>query len=868
MKRGLKVSWTPVFRRLALGMLLISFCGVMSLLVSCGSDVRYQRCIPGQTDCGDDIHGRNLECTCEQICRAACSKDKPCIAEEKCIEGFCVHKDEADIRLGRPCDTDSSNSDCKKGRITCVGKQLKCTPWVKAEDELCDGKDNDCDGKIDEELEKRCQNTCGFGVQICKNGVWEDCNAFTTRSCKTSDKTCKEGTELCEKGAWSGICKGELVESEEICDGKDNNCDGQVDEFWPKKGQSCSVGKGGCRDTGVFLCGGPNKKSLICSATEGSSSPEVCDSVDNDCDGKVDNLEPKTCQNACGNGKRYCVGGTWTDCDARAFRMCGSAKGECATGLQRCEKGVWGTECLGRTDGKKEVCDGLDNDCDGKTDEDWPNIGKACVAGSGGCKVTSVWRCDQTGQNLECPAKARTASKEVCDGVDNDCNGKVDDGLTRDCQNACGKGKEYCSGGTWIRCDAASTRLCGSKIGSCRQGVQLCAQATWQACKFDTKPTKEVCDGADNDCDGLVDEDWKTLGDKCVVGNGLCKVEGKFVCDKGGQKVACSESKPKPPSPEICDGKDNDCNGKVDDLKPFTLTKHTAKVKTLDYRSNLALVSGDESGKILVWNVSKLPPTVTRTLTTGGVVRKVLFHPAKTHQIAAAVGNDVQIWDINKGTLLQTFKGHTGIVNDIDFVPNGHVLASGSADKTIKLWLMSTGKVVQTLKGHGDAVLSISFGYFGQILASSSRDRTGRVWSLVNGKTQTFKTGTLIHALDFDYSQNWLTAGSSTGEILYFTIIQLDLFGIRIAQVLPSSGTNRQNGAVLDLFNDDVYASLRVSASTDGKVRVWFGGTLMRTFTGHTAQVNAVTITKRTRNVISASDDKTIRIWRCVRSTP
>jgi MYXO-CTERM domain-containing protein len=71
---------------------------------------------------------------------------------------------------------------------------------------------------------------------------------------------------------------------------------------------------------------------------------------------------------------------------------------------------------------------------------------------------------------------AGTVSAEVCDGVDNDCDGKVDEDLSRACSNACGAGTETCSNGAWGGCDAP-------------------------------QPTAEVCDGIDNDCDGQVDED-------------------------------------------------------------------------------------------------------------------------------------------------------------------------------------------------------------------------------------------------------------------------------------------------------------------------------------------------------------------------
>lgn len=87
-------------------------------------------------------------------------------------------------------------------------------------------------------------------------------------------------------------------------------------------------------------------------------------------------------------------------------------------------------------------------------------------------------------------AIAGSISGETCDGVDNDCNGQVDDNLSRSCSNACGVGSESCSAGNWGGCDAP-------------------------------QPKAESCDGLDNDCDGQVDEPDAPLcdsGEVCVAG--------------------------------------------------------------------------------------------------------------------------------------------------------------------------------------------------------------------------------------------------------------------------------------------------------------------------------------------------------------
>jgi len=127
-------------------------------------------------------------------------------------------------------------------------------------------------------------------------------------------------------------------------------------------------------------------------------------------------------------------------------------------------------------------------------------------------------------------------SVEVCDGEDNDCDGEVDEGLTQACATACGSGVEVCVDGAGQGCDAPPVET-------------------------------EVCDGADNDCDGATDP-----GCDCIAGSerpcgetsdvGACH-PGVQTCDASGHWGACQGSVG--PSPETCDGEDNDCDGEVDE---------------------------------------------------------------------------------------------------------------------------------------------------------------------------------------------------------------------------------------------------------------------------------------------------------------
>ena len=464
--------------------------------------------------------------------------------------------------------------------------------------ELCDSIDNNCDGLTDDPTSADAST---WYTDSDADGYGEDA---------TAEPACAPPTDAVAIG---GDCDDHDDDvspgAPEVCNGIDDDCDGLIDgssdgDTWYADADGDGFGDPGLSVTQCDPPEGYVADAGDCDDADATVNPdasEQCDGVDNDCDGATDDSgatdatswfydddgdgygDPTVTFFGCSAPAGY--GADNTDCDDTDADVNPTAAEVCDSADNNCDGTV-------DENASAEVCDGVDNDCDGDIDEDadGATVWYADLDEDGyGDADATLLACGPEGYVSvagdcdDAAADVNPTAAEVCDSADNNCDGTVDenasaevcDGVDNNCDGAIDEDAEGAS--VWY------ADLDGDGYGDANTTLLACGPEGYVSVAGDCDDTDadlrpdavEQCDGVDQDCDGLVDEEatdlssWYTDGDG--DGYGDSAVDAVLACDAPPGTVSgggdCDDADPayNPGATEAdcADPNDYNCDGSV-----------------------------------------------------------------------------------------------------------------------------------------------------------------------------------------------------------------------------------------------------------------------------------------------------------------
>ena len=462
--------------------------------------------------------------------------------------------DDTDCAAETVCDYDRDNDGydgTAYGGTDCNDSNSAVSPGAA---EVCNSVDDDCDGTTDESTATDART-----YYRDADGDSYGSSATSTRGCSAPSGYVSTATDCDDTRSTVNPA------ATETCDSLDNDCDGATDESggstWYRDADSDGYGTS---TTTTISCSAPVgyvSNSTDCNDSNAAVSPgdaEICNSVDDDCDGSTDESG----------------GSTWyADTDSDGYGESTSTRVSCSAPTGYVSNS---TDCNDRSStvhpGATEYCNGTDDDCDSSTDE-------------AGAADESTWYVDADGDSYGTTTSTRSCNRpsgyasstgdcndgnsaiypgatEICDGADNDCDSRTDES----------------GGSTWY----ADTDADG--YGDATVATVSCTAPTGYVSSFSdcdddiaavNPAATEYCNRIDDDCDGTVDEDdaadvtaWYADADGDTYGDPNVST---YACDAPAAYVANSgdcyddESAVNPTGTETADGVDEDCDGDVDE---------------------------------------------------------------------------------------------------------------------------------------------------------------------------------------------------------------------------------------------------------------------------------------------------------------
>ena len=308
-------------------------------------------------------------------------------------------------------------------------------------------------------------------------------------------------------------------------------------------------------------------------------------------------------------------------------------------------------------------------------------------------------------------------------------------------------------------------------------------------------------------------------------------------------------------------------------IRRILLTKTTIKGHLNDVNSALynhdgtLIVSSSSDSTIVIWN-AVTAKEIFRFKGHKGEVRYAAF--SNDNSLIASASNDrtIRIWDVRSAQVVRILEGHDDWTNSANFSPDRKYVVSSSHDKTARVWNVEKGECVDTLIGHAEAVWYAEYSHDGKYIVTASWDKTIKVWDAKTGECLQTLYGHLddVHSAKFSPDGKYIVSASYDKTVRVWDFVKDSCLAVLEGHTNPVISASFSHDGNLVISGSAQFLGSELSSETSDeneiKLWIWSKGKCIDNYKGHTDRVNTVVFHPSDKQILSASDDNSIIIWK------